>query len=246
MLTGKVALVTGAGRGIGREIALTLASYGADVIVNYNGSKEAAEEVVSQIQKMGRKAQAIQCSVSDYDACGKMVKEALEEFGHIDILVNNAGITKDNLMMMMKPEDFDAVINTNLKGTFNTMQLLYRSFVKQRSGHIINLSSVSGINGNAGQANYAASKAGVIGLTKTAAKELAARGITVNAVAPGFIATDMTDAMTDTAKEAVTAAIPMKRVGVTKDIAETVAFLASDKASYITGQVIAVDGGLSM
>ena len=246
MLTGKVALVTGAGRGIGREIALTLASYGADVIVNYNGSKAAADEVVAQIHEMGRKAEAMQCSVADYDACSEMIKEAVQNFGRIDILVNNAGITKDNLMMMMKPEDFDAVIATNLKGTFNTMQLLYRPFVKQKSGRIINLSSVSGIGGNAGQANYAASKAGVIGLTKTAAKELAARGITVNAVAPGFIATDMTNAMTDAAKEAAAAAIPMKRVGATKEIAETVAFLASDKASYITGQVIAVDGGLSM
>lgn len=246
MLSGKVALVTGAGRGIGREIALTLASYGADVAVNYNGSQAAAQEVVDAILAMGRQALAVQCSVADYEACAKMIKDVQERFGKIDILVNNAGITKDNLMMAMKPEDFDAVIATNLKGTFNTMQLLYRSFVKQRSGRIINLSSVSGIGGNAGQANYAASKAGVIGLTKTAAKELAARGITVNAVAPGFIATDMTDAMTDAAKEAVISAIPMKRVGVTKEIAETVAFLASDKASYITGQVIAVDGGLSM
>lgn len=246
MLSGKVALVTGAGRGIGREIALTLASYGADVIVNYNGSKDAAEEVVAKIREMGRHAQAMQCSVADYEACSAMIKEAQAQFGKIDILVNNAGITRDNLMMMMKPEDFDAVINTNLKGTFNTMQLLYRSFVKQRAGRIINLSSVSGLGGNAGQANYAASKAGVIGLTKTAAKELAGRGITVNAVAPGFIATDMTDAMTDAAKEAVVAAIPMKRVGMPKNIAETVAFLASDKAAYITGQVIAVDGGLSM
>lgn len=246
MLTGKVALVTGASRGIGREIAMTLASYGADVIVNYNGSKDAAEEVVAKIREMGQNAEAMQCSVGDYDACSAMIKEALQKFGKIDILVNNAGITRDNLMMMMKPEDFDAVINTNLKGTFNTMQLLYRSFVKQRSGRIINLSSVSGIGGNAGQANYAASKAGVIGLTKTAAKELAGRGITVNAVAPGFIATDMTAAMTDAAKAAVADAIPMKRVGQTKDIAETVAFLASDKAAYITGQVLAVDGGLSM
>lgn len=246
MLSGKVALVTGASRGIGREIALTLASYGADVIVNYNGSKDAAEEVVAKIREMGRNAEAMQCSVGDYDACSEMIKEALQKFGKIDILVNNAGITRDNLMMMMKPEDFDAVINTNLKGTFNTMQLLYRSFVKQRSGRIINLSSVSGIGGNAGQANYAASKAGVIGLTKTAAKELAGRGITVNAVAPGFIATDMTAAMTDAAKAAVADVIPMKRVGQTKDIAETVAFLASDKAAYITGQVLAVDGGLSM
>lgn len=246
MLTGKVALVTGASRGIGREIALTLAGYGADVIVNYNGSKEKAMEVVEEIEKLGRKAKAIQCSVADFAACKDMVAEGLKEFGHIDILVNNAGITKDNLLMRISESDFDAVINTNLKGTFNTIHHMYKAFLKQRSGRIINLSSVTGILGNPGQANYAASKAGVIGLTKSAARELAGRNITVNAVAPGFIETDMTQAMTDTAKEAVLSQIPLKKAGQPKDIAETVAFLASEKAAYITGQVISVDGGMSM
>lgn len=246
MLSGKVALVTGAGRGIGREIALTLASYGADVIVNYNGSKEKADEVVSEIEKMGRKAVAVQCSVADFNACGEMITSMLAEFGHIDILVNNAGITKDNLVMKMTEEDFDAVIDINLKGTFNTIKHMYRPFLKQRAGRIINLSSVTGVLGNAGQANYAASKAGVIGLTKSMARELASRNITVNAVAPGFIATDMTAAMTEAAKEATLAQIPLKRVGEPKDISEMVAFLASDKASYITGQVISVDGGMAI
>lgn len=246
MLEGKTALVTGASRGIGREIALTLASYGADVIVNYNGSKEKADEVVKQIREMGRKAKALQCSVADFDACGEMIIKALAEFGKIDILVNNAGITKDNLLMRMTPEDFAAVIDTNLKGTYNTIKHMYRSFLKQRSGSIINMASVTGILGNAGQANYAASKAGVIGLTKSMARELASRNITVNAVAPGFIATDMTDAMTDAAKEATLKQIPLKRIGTPKDVAETVAFLASARASYITGQVISVDGGMAM
>ena len=218
MLSGKVALVTGAGRGIGREIALTLAAYGADVIVNYNGSKEKAEEVTAQIEAMGRKAKAVQCSVADFEACGQMITDALAEFGHIDILVNNAGITKDNLVMKMTEADFDAVIDTNLKGTFNTIKHMYRSLWKQKAGRIINLSSVSGVLGNAGQANYAASKAGVIGLTKSMARELASRNITVNAVAPGFIDTDMTQAMTDTAKEATLAQIPLKRVGTPKEI----------------------------
>lgn len=246
MLTGKVALVTGAGRGIGREIALTLAGYGADVIVNYNGSKEKAEEVVSAIKANGGNAVAVQCSVADFEATGKMITDMLAMFGHIDILVNNAGITKDNLVMKMTEADFDAVIDTNLKGTFNTIKHMYRAFLKQRAGRIINLSSVSGVLGNAGQANYAASKAGVIGLTKSMARELASRNITVNAVAPGYIDTDMTQAMTDAAKEATVAQIPLKRVGQPKDIAEIVAFLASDKASYITGQVISVDGGMAI
>ncbi len=246
MLEGKVALITGAGRGIGREIALTFAGYGADVIVNYNGSAQKAAEVVAEIESMGRRAAAVQCSVEDYEACGKMISDMIAMFGHIDILVNNAGITKDNLMIKMPEADFDAVIATNLKGTFNTIKHMYRPFLKQRSGRIINLSSVSGVLGNAGQANYAASKAGVIGLTKSMAKELASRNITVNALAPGYIETDMTEAMSGAAKEAILAQIPLKRAGSTKDIAEAAAFLASDKASYITGQVISVDGGMAI
>lgn len=246
MLEGKVALITGASRGIGREIALTMAGYGADVIVNYNGSVQKAEEVVKEIEAMGRKAKAVQCPVDDFSACGKMVEDMLAVFGHIDILVNNAGITRDNLVIKMTEEEFDAVIDTNLKGTFHTIKHLYRPFIKQKSGRIINMTSVSGILGNAGQANYAASKAGVIGLTKSMAKELAARNITVNAIAPGYIDTDMTQAMSDAAREAVVAQIPLKRVGTPKDIAEAAAFLASDKAAYITGQVISVDGGMAI
>ena len=246
MLEGKTALVTGASRGIGREIAFTLASYGADVIVNYNGSKEKADEVVKLIREMGRKAEAAQCSVADFDACGEMIAKALEEFGKIDILVNNAGITKDNLLMRMTPEDFAAVIDTNLKGTYNTIKHMYRPFLKQRSGSIINMASVTGILGNAGQANYSASKAGVIGLTKSVARELASRGINVNAIAPGFIATDMVEAMTEDAKAKMTDAIPLKRIGTTKDIANMAAYLASEKAAYITGQIISVDGGMAI
>ncbi|MGN1170457.1 MAG: 3-oxoacyl-[acyl-carrier-protein] reductase [Lachnospiraceae bacterium] len=246
MLEGKVALVTGASRGIGRQIALTLAGYGATVIVNYNGSREKAEAVVAEITAVGGTAEAVQCSVADFEACGKMITDMLAKYGHIDILVNNAGITKDNLVMKMTEADFDAVIDTNLKGCFNTIKHMYKPFLKQRAGRIINMASVSGVLGNAGQANYSASKAGVIGLTKSMARELASRNITVNAVAPGFIDTDMTQAMTDAAKEAVLGQIPLKRVGKPEDIAETVAFLASEKASYITGQIISVDGGMAI
>lgn len=244
MLTNKIALITGASRGIGSEIAKTFAREGAVVIVNYNGSKERAETVVEEIKAAGGTAFACQCDVSDFNACGEMVQSLIKEYGRIDILVNNAGITRDNLIMKMSEEDFDAVIRTNLKGAFHTIRHLSRYFLKQRAGSIINISSVSGVMGNAGQANYSASKAGIIGLTKSVARELASRGITCNAVAPGFIATEMTDAMPEAAKEAVTEKIPLKRVGNTADIAEIAAFLASSKAAYITGQVISVDGGM--
>lgn len=244
MLTGKVALVTGAGRGIGSEIAKTLAASGAKVIVNYNGSKEAAEKVVEDIKAAGGAAEAMQCNVSDFEACKVMIDQILDKEQHIDILVNNAGITRDGLLMRMSEEDFDRVISTNLKGAFNTIRHLSRQLLKQRSGKIINISSVVGINGNAGQANYAASKAGIIGLTKSVAKELASRGINVNAVAPGFIETEMTGAMKEEAKNAVMAQIPMGRTGRTKDVANAVLFLASPMSDYITGQVISVDGGM--
>lgn len=246
MLTNKVALVTGASRGIGSEIAKTLAANGAKVIVNYNGSKEAADAVVDAIVSAGGQAYAVQCNVSDFETCAQMIDKILADEKHIDILVNNAGITRDGLLMRMSEEDFDKVINTNLKGAFNTTRHLSRQLLKQRSGKIINISSVVGIMGNAGQANYAASKAGVIGLTKSVAKELASRGITVNAVAPGYVTTDMTDAMNDAAKEAVLAQIPLGKPGSVQDIAQTVLFLASPAADYITGQVISVDGGMNI
>ena len=246
MLTGKNALVTGAGRGIGKAIALELAAKGAFVIVNYNGSKEAAEQTVAEIKAAGGDAVAYQCSVSDYEACGAMITALIKEYTHIDILVNNAGITRDGLLMKMSEEDFDAVINTNLKGCFNTIRHMSRYFLKQRAGKIINISSVSGILGNAGQANYSASKAGVIGLTKAVARELASRGINVNAVAPGFVETDMTDALSDSVKENLKSQIPLGQIGHPQDIAKAVAFLASPDANYITGQVLSVDGGMAI
>ena len=246
MLANKTALVTGASRGIGSAIAKSLAANGAFVIVNYNGSKDRADAVVEEIKAAGGDAVSFGCNVSDAAACNEMVGALIGEYGHIDILVNNAGITRDNLIMKMSEEDFDAVLDTNLKGSFHTIRALSRQFLKQRSGAIINISSVSGVMGNAGQANYSASKAGIIGLTKSVARELASRGITCNAVAPGFIATEMTDQMSETAKEHVKSQIPLQREGQPEDIAEMVTFLASPKASYITGQVISVDGGMSI
>lgn len=246
MLTGKVALITGASRGIGRQTAITLAAYGATVIVNYNGSREKAEEVAAQITENGGNAAVYGCNVSDYPAVEAMMKELVQKYGRMDILVNNAGITRDGLLMKMSEEDYDTVLDTNLKGTFNCIKHISRQMLKQRSGRIINLSSVVGVYGNAGQVNYSASKAGVIGITKSVAKELGSRGITVNAVAPGFIITEMTDAMPEDAKKQVSDRIAMKRPGQVADVAETVAFLASDKAAYITGQVICVDGGMSI
>ena len=245
-LNGKIALVTGASRGIGRQIAETLAGYGATVIVNYNGSQAKAEEVVKEITKAGGKAEAIQCNVAEFDKAKELIDGVVKAYGRLDILVNNAGITKDNLIMKMSEDDFDAVISTNLKGAFNCIKHVSRQMLKQRGGRIINISSVSGVMGNAGQANYCASKAGIIGRTKSVARELGSRGITSNAVAPGFIRTEMTDVLSDDVKAAMGEQILMKRFGETKDIAEAVAFLASDAASYITGQVLQVDGGMAM
>ncbi|MBD5512059.1 MAG: 3-oxoacyl-[acyl-carrier-protein] reductase [Lachnospiraceae bacterium] len=242
----KVALVTGAGRGIGRAIALALAEKGMFVIVNYNGSAAKAQETVEEIRQAGGEAVSAACDVSDFNACGEMITALVKEYGHIDILVNNAGITRDNLLMKMSEEDFDKVISVNLKGCFNTIKHLSRQLLKQRSGKIINISSVTGVMGNAGQANYCASKAGVIGLTKSAARELGSRGITVNAVAPGFIETEMTESLPETVKTALTEQILLKRTGTAKEVAEVVAFLASDAADYITGQVISVDGGMAV
>ncbi|MBO5033079.1 MAG: 3-oxoacyl-[acyl-carrier-protein] reductase [Lachnospiraceae bacterium] len=244
MLTGKVALVTGAGRGIGREIALTLAKNGAAVIVNYNGSKASADEVVAEIEANGGIAEAIQCNVSDFAASEEFVKQVLAKYKKVDILVNNAGVTRDNLIMRMSEEDYDAVLDTNLKGAFNMIRHFSRSFIKQRSGKIINISSISGVLGNAGQANYSASKAGLIGLTKSVAREFASRGINVNAVAPGFIDTDMTRNMTEDARKELNSMIPMGKMGSTKNIADLVLFLAGENSDYITGQVICVDGGM--
>lgn len=246
MLAGKVALVTGASRGIGKAIACKLAREGAKVIINYNGSKEKAEAVKSEIEAAGGQAEVYQCDVSDYVACETLIQTVVKEEGSLDILVNNAGITKDGLLMKMSEEDFDKVLDTNLKGAFNTIRFASRQMLKQKSGRIINMSSVVGVSGNAGQANYAASKAGVIGLTKAAARELASRGITVNAIAPGFIETDMTDVLSDKVKEASEAQIPLGHFGKPEDVAAAAAFLASEEARYITGQVLHVDGGMVM
>ncbi|HCY9258359.1 TPA: 3-oxoacyl-[acyl-carrier-protein] reductase [Staphylococcus aureus] len=242
----KSALVTGASRGIGRSIALQLAEEGYNVAVNYAGSKEKAEAVVEEIKAKGVDSFAIQANVADADEVKAMIKEVVSQFGSLDVLVNNAGITRDNLLMRLKEQEWDDVIDTNLKGVFNCIQKATPQMLRQRSGAIINLSSVVGAVGNPGQANYVATKAGVIGLTKSAARELASRGITVNAVAPGFIVSDMTDALSDELKEQMLTQIPLARFGQDTDIANTVAFLASDKAKYITGQTIHVNGGMYM
>ncbi|MCD8299601.1 MAG: 3-oxoacyl-[acyl-carrier-protein] reductase [Clostridiales bacterium] len=245
-LENKVALVTGASTGIGRQIAITLAGEGAYVVVNYVPPKEYADEVIETITAAGGQAEAYECFVNDFEAVGEMIKALIAKLGHIDILVNNAGITRDGLLMGMKEADFDAVIDTNLKGSFNTMRHIARPMMKQRAGSIVNISSVSGIVGNAGQMNYSASKAGIIGMTKSMARELASRNVRVNAVAPGFVDTNMTKAMSESARAAGVAQIPMGRMGQPQDIANAVCFLASDKASYITGHVLHVDGGMAM
>ena len=244
--TGKTAVVTGGSRGIGRAVCLELAKGGANVVLCYAGNEAAAAETVSACEALGAKALAVKCDVADGEQVKALMDEAVKAFGRIDILVNNAGITRDGLLMMMKEADFDAVISANLRGTFLCMKAVARTMMKQRYGRIVNLSSVVGLRGNAGQVNYAASKAGVIGMTKSLAKELASRGVTVNAVAPGFIDTDMTAAMPEAAKTATLATIPMGRLGAPEDVARAVAFLASDEAAYITGQVLAVDGGMAM
>ncbi|OZI11593.1 beta-ketoacyl-ACP reductase [Bacillaceae bacterium SAS-127] len=245
-LVGKSALVTGASRGIGQEIALELARQGADVVVNYSGSEAKANEVVEEIKALGRQAVAVQCNVSNAESVQEMVNETLEIFGKIDILINNAGITRDNLLMRMKEQEWDDVIDINLKGVFLCTKAVTRPMMKQRSGRIVNIASIVGVSGNAGQANYVAAKAGVIGLTKTTAKELASRGITVNAVAPGFITTDMTDALPEEAKQAMLNQIPLARFGEPADIAKTVVFLASEDSKYMTGQTLQIDGGMVM
>ncbi|GKU82438.1 3-oxoacyl-[acyl-carrier-protein] reductase [Niallia sp. NCCP-28] len=245
-LQGKVALVTGASRGIGKSIAIELAKQGANIAVNYAGSVDRANEVVAEIKSLGREAVAIQCDVANADSVSEMIKTTLDAFGTIDILVNNAGITKDNLLMRMKETEWDDVINTNLKGVFLCTKAVTRPMMKQRKGRIINITSIVGVTGNPGQANYVAAKAGVIGFTKTTAKELAQRNITVNAIAPGFITTDMTDKLTDEVKQAMLGQIPLGAFGNPEDIANAVVFLASEESGYITGQTLHIDGGMYM
>ncbi len=246
LLDAKVALVTGGSRGIGRAVAISLAKNGAKVIINFAGNANAAQEVLAEIKSIGGEAIAIQADVSSLESVEHMVQEIIDTYGRIDILVNNAGITRDTLLMRMKEQDWDAVINTNLKGIFNCTKAVSRYMLKQKSGKIVNMSSVVGLMGNAGQANYAAAKAGVIGFTKATAKEFAARGITVNAVAPGFISTDMTAILSEQVKADLNGKIPLGRLGTPEDIAGVVLFLVSDAANYITGQTLNVDGGMVM
>jgi 3-oxoacyl-[acyl-carrier protein] reductase len=246
MLKGKCAIVTGASRGIGKAIALKLASLGANVVVNYRSNEKEALEVENEIKKMGVETLCIKGDISKSEDVDKLITDTKERFGNIDIMVNNAGITKDALILRMKKEDFDSVIDVNLKGVFNCLKAIAPVMIKQKQGKIINLSSVVGITGNAGQINYSASKAGVIGMTKSLAKEVGSRGITVNAVAPGYIETDMTETLGEKYKEEMKKNIPLKRLGSANDVAEVVAFLAGDGANYVTGQVIQVDGGMVM
>ena len=246
MLQEKNALVTGASRGIGRAIALELARQGANVAIVYAGNEQKAKEVQEEIQSMGRKAEIYRCNVADFEATKELVSKVLEDFGGLDILVNNAGIVKDGMVLSMKEEDFDQVLDINLKGAFHMIKHTYSHFMRKRAGRIINITSVVGLNGNAGQANYSSSKAGMIGLTKSVAKELGARGVTCNAVAPGYINTEMTEVLSDKVKDAMKAMIPMRKPGEPEDIAKAVAFLASDSARYMTGEVLRVDGGMAM
>ncbi|MFD1862443.1 3-oxoacyl-[acyl-carrier-protein] reductase [Planococcus chinensis] len=245
-LTGKTAIITGASRGIGAEIARKLAAAGAKVVVNYSGSQEKAEAVVEEIKAGGGEAIAVKANVSDAEAVKALVDEAMQAFGSVDILVNNAGITRDNLMMRMKDDEWDDVINTNLKGVFICTKAVTRQMMKQRAGRIINIASIVGVMGNAGQANYVAAKAGVIGLTKTTARELASRNITANAVAPGFITTDMTDKLGEDIQKTMLSQIPLGRFGKPEEVAKAVLFLASDDSSYMTGQTLHLDGGMVM
>ncbi|HSJ38384.1 MAG TPA: 3-oxoacyl-[acyl-carrier-protein] reductase [Planococcus sp. (in: firmicutes)] len=245
-LTGKTAIITGASRGIGAEIAKRFAEAGAKIVVNYSGSQQKAEAVVESIKQNGGEAIAVKANVADADAVKAMVEETMTAFGSVDILVNNAGITRDNLMMRMKDDEWDDVINTNLKGVFVCTKAVTRQMMKQRSGRIVNIASIVGVMGNAGQANYVASKAGVIGLTKTTARELASRGITANAVAPGFITTDMTEGLNEDIQKTMMAQIPLGRFGKPEEVAKAALFLASDEASYMTGQTLHLDGGMVM
>lgn len=246
MLKDKCAIVTGASRGIGRAIAKKLASLGANIVLNYRSNDKEALKVKEELLSYGVDVFLYKCDISDFNAVEEMIKASKEKFGKVDIMINNAGITKDTLLLRMKEEDFDKVIDVNLKGVFNCLKAVTPVMIRQKFGKIVNLSSVVGLVGNAGQVNYAASKAGVIGMTKSLAKEIGSRGITVNAVAPGFIETDMTDVLGDKFKEEAKKNIPLKRLGKAEDVAEVVAFLASDSANYITGQVIHVDGGMVM
>lgn len=245
MLNGKTAIVTGASRGIGKAVALKLAEHGANIVINYRNSKEAALAVVSEIEQKGVKALAIQADVSKFDEAKNLILKVKEELGSVDILINNAGITKDGVLLRMKEEDFDSVIDINLKGVFNCIRHVVPIMMKQRSGKIISMTSVVGIIGNAGQANYSASKAGIIGLTKSTAKEIGGRGITVNAIAPGFIETEMTDAVSDKYKEAIISSTALRKLGKSENVADAVYFLASSMGDYITGQVLSVDGGMA-